>query len=152
VHGPDALERLLPGCGAVIIAVPLGLDTRGLVDGEFLARLPDGAVLVKVSRGPVVDQTALAAELWSGRLRAALDVATPDPLAPDDPLRGCPTSSTPRTSRARRRSRCHARSASSASSCAAGRARSRSSTSSPARSGDRSVPSDRRSDMLEPTP
>jgi phosphoglycerate dehydrogenase-like enzyme len=90
VHGPERLRRLLPGCDAVIIAVPLNAATRGLIGADFLARLPDGAVLVNVSRGPVIDQDALAAELWSGRLRAALDVSVPDPLAGDDPLRGCP--------------------------------------------------------------
>lgn len=90
VHGPEDLDRLLPGCGAVIVAVPLSDATRGLVGKDFLARLPDGAVLVNVSRGAVVDQHALAAELWSGRLWAALDVATPDPLPADHPLRFCP--------------------------------------------------------------
>jgi phosphoglycerate dehydrogenase-like enzyme len=90
VHGPQELPRLLPECDAVIVAVPLGPETRGLVDAAFLARLPDGAVLVNISRGPIVDQDALAAELRSGRLRAALDVATPDPLPAGHPLRACP--------------------------------------------------------------
>ena len=90
VSGPEDLERLLPGCDAVVIAVPLNDVTRGLVGRKFLARLPDGAVIVNVARGPVIDQDALATELWSGRLRAALDVSVPDPLAPDDPLLECP--------------------------------------------------------------
>jgi len=90
VHGPEELSRLLPGCDAVIIAVSLSPSTRGLVGADFLGRLPEGAVIVNVARGPVVDQQALAAELWSGRLRAALDVSVPDPLVNDDPLRQCP--------------------------------------------------------------
>lgn len=90
VHAREDLARLLPGCDAVIIAIPLNAETRGLVGTEFLAHLPDGAVLVNIARGAVIDQAALAVELWSGRLRAALDVAVPDPLPSGHPLRDCP--------------------------------------------------------------
>ena len=57
-----------------------------MVDADFLAALPDGALVVNVSRGAVVDTNALIAELESGRLRAALDVTDPEPLPPDHPL------------------------------------------------------------------
>src|SRR5690606_26788853 len=50
------------------------------------ARLPDGALVVNVARGPVVDTDALVAECGSGRLRAALDVTDPEPLPRDHPL------------------------------------------------------------------
>lgn len=53
---------------------------------EFLARMKDGALLVNVARGPVVDTKALLAELESGRLTAALDVTDPEPLPPGHPL------------------------------------------------------------------
>jgi phosphoglycerate dehydrogenase-like enzyme len=88
VHGPDDLPELLPRAGVVVLAVPLGDQTRHMVDAGFLARLPDGAIVVNAARGPVVDQDALRCELERGRLRAALDVTTPDPLPADDPLRG----------------------------------------------------------------
>jgi phosphoglycerate dehydrogenase-like enzyme len=90
VHGPDDLPDLLSRAEVVTLAVPLTAETRGMVDAEFLARLPDGAVIVNAARGAIVDQAALTAELTSGRLRAAVDVASPDPLSPEDPLRGLP--------------------------------------------------------------
>jgi len=90
VTGVDRLPSLLPSAEVVVLAVPLTRSTRGLVDAGFLAALPDGALLVNVSRGPVVDTTALVAELRSGRLRAALDVTDPEPLPPGHPLWDCP--------------------------------------------------------------
>ena len=88
VHGPDELPELLAAADVVVLALPLTDATRGLVDGPFLARLRDGALIVNVSRGAIIDQPALEAELTSGRLSAALDVATPDPLPAASPLRG----------------------------------------------------------------
>jgi len=80
------LPELLPTADAVVVVVPLTDQTRGVVDATFLAALPDRAVLVNASRGPVVDTDALIRELASGRLRAALDVTDPEPLPPDHPL------------------------------------------------------------------
>jgi len=86
VHATGELAALLPTVDVVIVIVPLTPDTRGLVDAEFLARMPDGALLVNVARGQVVDTAALLVELGSGRLRAALDVTDPEPLPADHPL------------------------------------------------------------------
>jgi phosphoglycerate dehydrogenase-like enzyme len=52
--------------------------------------LPDGALVVNVARGPVVDTDALVAELRTGRLRAALDVMDAEPLPSDHPLWSTP--------------------------------------------------------------
>lgn len=82
----EALPDLLPDADVVVLIVPGTASTRGLVDAGFLARMKDGALLVNVARGPVVDTEALLAELESGRLRAALDVTDPEPLPPDHPL------------------------------------------------------------------
>ncbi len=90
VHGTDELPGLLPSADVVILTVPLTDATRGLVDADFLARMPDGALLVNVARGKVVDTPALLAELTSGRLRAALDVTDPEPLPADHPLWAAP--------------------------------------------------------------
>ncbi|GAA1913658.1 2-hydroxyacid dehydrogenase [Streptomyces sodiiphilus] len=86
VHGPESLPGLLPRAEVVILCTPLTEATRGMVDAEFLARMRDGALLVNVARGAVVDTEALLAEVTSGRLRAALDVTDPEPLPAGHPL------------------------------------------------------------------
>ncbi len=86
VHGVEDLPALLPTADVVIVTLPLTDATRHLVDAGFLAALPDGALVVNVGRGKVVDTQALLAEVTSGRLRAALDVTDPEPLPPDHPL------------------------------------------------------------------
>lgn len=83
VHAVADLPRLLPSAEVVFVVTPLTAETEGLVDADFLAAMPDGALLVNVGRGKVVDTDALIAECASGRLRAALDVIDPEPL-PDD--------------------------------------------------------------------
>ncbi|MGI5340219.1 2-hydroxyacid dehydrogenase [Streptomyces sp. CA-181903] len=86
VHPVTALPDLLPDADVVIVVTPLTDETRGLFDAGLLARMKDGALLVNVARGAVVDTGALVAELEGGRLRAALDVTDPEPLPPGHPL------------------------------------------------------------------
>ena len=86
VHGIDELDALLPDADVVVLTVPLDATTHHLLGARRLALLPDGALVVNVARGPVVDTAALVAELTAGRLRAALDVTEPEPLPPDHPL------------------------------------------------------------------
>lgn len=90
VQSVDDLPDLLGEAEVVVLAVPLSDATRGMVDAGFLAGMPDGALLVNVSRGPVVDTDALVAEVATGRLRAALDVTDPEPLPPGHPLWSSP--------------------------------------------------------------
>lgn len=84
------LPELLPHADVVILIVPVTPETTGMVDREFLAAMPDGALLVNAARGVVVDTDALLAELTSGRLRAALDVTDPEPLPEGHPLWSAP--------------------------------------------------------------
>jgi phosphoglycerate dehydrogenase-like enzyme len=72
----------------VVVVLPLSPATRGIVDASFLSRLHDGALVVNVGRGPVVDTEAVLAE--AGRLSFALDVTDPEPLPDDHPLWGAP--------------------------------------------------------------
>ena len=90
VHAVTELDRLLPSADVVVLVTPLTEDTRGLLDARRLALLPDGALVVNVGRGPVLDTGAVTAEAQTGRLRAALDVTDPEPLPADHPLWGCP--------------------------------------------------------------
>ena len=82
----DALPQLLPEADVVIVIAPSTPETEGMIGAEQLALLPDGALLVNVARGKLVDTDALVAETGSGRLRAALDVTDPEPLPPEHPL------------------------------------------------------------------
>lgn len=86
VHPLTELPSLLPEADVVVLSTPLTESTRGLVDGAFLGRMKNGALLVNVARGPVVDTKALLAELEGGRITAALDVVDPEPLPPGHPL------------------------------------------------------------------
>ncbi|MFC8349195.1 2-hydroxyacid dehydrogenase [Streptomyces sp. NPDC057280] len=86
VHPLTDLPALLPEADVVILSTPLNDSTRGLVNAGFLARMKDGALLVNVARGGVVDTEALLAELETGRITAALDVVDPEPLPKGHPL------------------------------------------------------------------
>ncbi|WP_432835973.1 2-hydroxyacid dehydrogenase [Dactylosporangium sp. CA-092794] len=86
VHGVEELPDLLPAADVVILLVPLTPGTLGLASAGFLARLPDGALLVNAARGPVVDTAAVTAEALTGRIGFATDVTDPEPLPPDHPL------------------------------------------------------------------
>ena len=85
---PVTLPRLLRESEHLVVAAALTDATRGLLDRAALRRLRDGATVVNVARGGIVDLDALTAEVRSGRLRCALDVTDPlEPLPPRHPLR-----------------------------------------------------------------
>ncbi|WP_127501160.1 2-hydroxyacid dehydrogenase [Actinoplanes sp. LAM7112] len=86
----SAVGELLPWADVVVLAMSLTPETEGLVGRGFLAAMADGALLVNVSRGRVVDTGALLAEVGSGRLCAALDVTDPEPLPGGHPLWSAP--------------------------------------------------------------
>lgn len=90
VHGSDELVELAAHHDVVIVITPLSDGTRGLIGREVLAALPDGALVVNVARGAVIDTDALTRELLAGRLRAALDVVDPEPLPEGHPLWSAP--------------------------------------------------------------
>ncbi|NUT91243.1 MAG: phosphoglycerate dehydrogenase [Saccharothrix sp.] len=86
IYSWEELPHLIPRHDIVAICAPLNDETRGLMGRELLALMDDGALLVNVGRGQIVDTDALVAELYSGRLRAALDVTDPEPLPQGHPL------------------------------------------------------------------
>ncbi len=81
----SALTALAAVSDVLVVCIALSPGTRGLVNASVLGALPDGALVVNVARGPVIDPAALRAELQSGRLRAALDVTDVEPLPADRP-------------------------------------------------------------------
>ena len=82
----DQLDAHLPGLDIIILILPLSDSSRHLFNAQRLAAMKDGALLINVARGPVVETDALVKELNSGRIFAALDVTDPEPLPTGHPL------------------------------------------------------------------
>jgi len=82
------LPTLAARADYVSVHALLNAETRGLINEAFFRRMKPTACLVNTSRGPIVDEAALARALQAGRLAgAALDVFEEEPLAADSPLR-----------------------------------------------------------------
>jgi len=82
------LDELLGSCSVVVLAAGLTPETQNLLDQRRLSLMPDGAYLINVARGGLIDMEALIAELRKARISVALDVTDPlEPLAPDHELR-----------------------------------------------------------------
>jgi glyoxylate reductase len=74
------LDELLAAADVVSLHLPLTEESRHLIDADALEQMKPGAVLVNVSRGPIVDEEALVAALVAGRIAgAALDVFEREP-------------------------------------------------------------------------
>jgi phosphoglycerate dehydrogenase-like enzyme len=83
-----SFEELLERADFLSVHLPYTQETKGIVDSKAFARLKRGAILVNISRAPVVDRAALIEALDSGHLGGAgLDVHYQEPAAPDEPLK-----------------------------------------------------------------
>jgi phosphoglycerate dehydrogenase-like enzyme len=83
VVGTDGLDGALPGTSFLVLACPLTDATRGLIDRRRLELLPEGAGVVNIGRGELIDQNALCDRLDAGQLSGAvLDVFDPEPIPP----------------------------------------------------------------------
>jgi len=80
------LETLLRESDIVSIHAPLNKRTRNLIGADKLRLLPDGAILLNLGRGGIVNETALAAELSRRKLYAGLDVTESEPIPENSPL------------------------------------------------------------------
>jgi D-3-phosphoglycerate dehydrogenase len=86
------LDQVIQTSDIVSLHLPLTEETKRIIDAEALARMKQGAILVNVSRGGLVDEAALAAALASGHLAGAgVDVWEREPPEADNPLLNCPT-------------------------------------------------------------
>jgi phosphoglycerate dehydrogenase-like enzyme len=86
-----SLRTLLRGADLLVLTAALTDETRGLLSRERLSLLPDGAVVINIARGGLVDLAALTREVRRKRLRCALDVTDPlEPLPIGHPLRTLP--------------------------------------------------------------
>lgn len=84
------LDELCAWAELLSLHAPEVESTKGMIGAAQLAALSDGATLVNTARGGLVDETALIAELSTGRISAVLDVTVEEPTPADSPLRRMP--------------------------------------------------------------
>ncbi len=91
VHGLVSLPDLLPQAEFLVLAAPHTAETQGIIGVKEFTLLPKGAVLINISRGSLVDESALIASLTSGHVGGAyLDVFSKEPLPTANPLWSLP--------------------------------------------------------------
>ena len=83
-------DEILPTLDVVILIMPLTEENYHFINAARLAAMKDGAALVNVARGQIIDTDALVAELHRGRISAGLDVTDPEPLPQGHPLWSAP--------------------------------------------------------------
>jgi len=87
----DSLDRVLRRSSLLLVTASLTDETRGMLNAQRLSTLPDGATVINVARGGLIDLEALTREVASGRLRCAIDVTDPaEPLPVGHPIRTLP--------------------------------------------------------------
>jgi phosphoglycerate dehydrogenase-like enzyme len=88
-YGIDQLKEALHEADYILLEIPGTMDNEDLVNGDALQSMKEGAILVNVGRGSLVDEGALLAAVRSGHLfGAGLDVVKREPLEAGNPLRG----------------------------------------------------------------
>ncbi|MBX3578187.1 MAG: hydroxyacid dehydrogenase [Rhizobiaceae bacterium] len=81
-----SVDELVEEADVVVLSCPLTPETTGLLSSDRIRRMKPSAIVVNVSRGPVIDDEALIAALREGRIGgAALDVFVTQPLPPEHP-------------------------------------------------------------------
>ena len=87
----EELDKLLPRADVVAVTMPGTKETRGMISRQRIQAMKDGAILLNVGRGYIVDTDALCDALESGKLMGAgLDVTDPEPLPENHPLWAMP--------------------------------------------------------------
>jgi phosphoglycerate dehydrogenase-like enzyme len=83
-------DTFLPDLDVIILILPLTKDSRNFINADRIKKMKDGATLINLARGAIVDTDALVAELNTGRITAGLDVTDPEPLPKEHPLWSAP--------------------------------------------------------------
>jgi phosphoglycerate dehydrogenase-like enzyme len=84
------LDVLMRSSDVVSLHAPALPETRHMLGEQQFSLMRDGAIFINTARGMIVDESALVAELKTGRIWAFLDVTDPEPPAPDHPFRTLP--------------------------------------------------------------
>ncbi len=91
VVGADEWRSLLPTADYVVIATPLTIETKGLIDEAALRSMRQSAYLINIARGAIVDEVALLTALREGWIAGAgLDTVATEPLPQESPLWSLP--------------------------------------------------------------
>ncbi len=80
------LESMMKECDIISIHCPLNENTHNLINTSNLGLLKDGAILLNLGRGSIINEADLAVELDKREIYAGLDVLTPEPISHDNPL------------------------------------------------------------------
>jgi phosphoglycerate dehydrogenase-like enzyme len=83
-------DDYLPKLDVIILILPLTAESKNFMNANRIKKMKDGATLINVARGAIVDTDALVAELNTGRITAGLDVTDPEPLPAGHPLWSAP--------------------------------------------------------------
>lgn len=85
-----ALDELLARSDVISLHCPLFESTKGIINRENIGKMKDGVIILNTSRGPLIEEDALAEALESGKVYAAgLDVVSTEPIREDNPLLKC---------------------------------------------------------------
>ena len=83
-------DDYLPKLDVIVLILPLTAESKNFMNADRIKKMKDGATLVNVARGAIIDTDALVAELNTGRINAGLDVTDPEPLPAGHPLWSAP--------------------------------------------------------------
>jgi len=83
-------DKYLPDLDVIILILPLTKESKNFINADRIKKMKDGATLINLARGAIVDTDALVAELNTGRITAGLDVTDPEPLPKGHPLWSAP--------------------------------------------------------------
>lgn len=86
-YSMDNIREMISSCDVVVVSIPYTKETHYLLDGSLMDCMKDGAYLVNISRGSVINTNYLIEKIKEGKIKkAALDVFEEEPLPKDSPL------------------------------------------------------------------